>query len=204
MILDGQFLFDWFEVEYLIVLGYVGDFFNLFIIQLKDGYMYVIIFGGFVVLMLRGIVMFKLVDIKDFLFIDFKWFIDLIDQEVVVVLYKCLCQVFVLKVMKGVLVDIKEYFFGLDVKMDVQILVVIWNMVQIIWYVFCMCWMGKRDDCWVVVDKEVKVIGVDGLRVVDVSSFVLLLLGYFQSMVYVLVEKIVVEILWKNYGKMIV
>jgi len=41
-----------------------------------------------------------------------------------------------------------------------------------------------------VVDSEARVIGVNGLRVVDVSAFPFLVPGQPQSMVYALAEKI--------------
>ncbi|KAK0672773.1 hypothetical protein QBC41DRAFT_370954 [Cercophora samala] len=200
-ILDGQFPPDWPEVEYLTAPGYVGDFSNLFTTQPKDGYMYATILGGLVAPMSRGTVTLKSADTKDLPLIDPKWLTDPIDQEVGVALYKRLRQAFASKAMKGVLADTKEYFPGPDVKTDAQILAVIRNTVQTIWHASCTCRMGKRDDQWAVVDKEAKVIGVDGLRVVDASSFALLPPGHPQSTVYMLAEKIAAEILWKNHGK---
>ncbi|KAK4663015.1 hypothetical protein QC763_601080 [Podospora pseudopauciseta] len=203
-ILDGQFPPDWPEVEYLTAPGYVGDFSNLFTTQPKDGYMYATILGGLVAPMSRGTVTLKSADTKDLPLIDPKWLTDPTDQEVAVALYKRLRQAFASKAMKGVLADTKEYFPGPDVKTDAQILAVIRNTVQTIWHASCTCRMGKRDDRWAVVDKEAKVIGVDGLRVVDASSFALLPPGHPQSTVYVLAEKIAAEILRKNHGKTIV
>ncbi|CAP71534.1 uncharacterized protein PODANS_6_1080 [Podospora anserina S mat+] len=202
-ILDGQFPPDWPEVEYLTAPGYVGDFSNLFTTQPKDGYMYATILGGLVAPMSRGTVTLKSADTKDLPLIDPKWLTDPTDQEVAVALYKRLRQAFASKAMKGVLADTKEYFPGPDVKTDAQILAVIRNTVQTIWHASCTCRMGKRDDRWAVVDKEAKVIGVDGLRVVDASSFALLPPGHPQSTVYVLAEKIAAEILRKNHGKTI-
>ncbi|KAK4651709.1 hypothetical protein QC762_601080 [Podospora pseudocomata] len=202
-ILDGQFPPDWPEVEYLTAPGYVGDFSNLFTTQPKDGYMYATILGGLVAPMSRGTVTLKSADTKDLPLIDPKWLTDPTDQEVAVALYKRLRQAFASKAMMGVLADTKEYFPGPDVKTDAQILAVIRNTVQTIWHASCTCRMGKRDDRWAVVDKEAKVIGVDGLRVVDASSFALLPPGHPQSTVYVLAEKIAAEILRKNHDKTI-
>jgi choline dehydrogenase len=46
-----------------------------------------------------------------------------------------------------------------------------------------------------VVDKDARVVGVEGLRVVDTSSFALLPPGHPQSTVYALAEKIAAQIL---------
>jgi choline dehydrogenase len=47
-----------------------------------------------------------------------------------------------------------------------------------------------------VVDLEARVIGVSGLRVVDMSAFALLPPGQPQATVYMLAEKIADMILW--------
>ncbi|KAK0745015.1 hypothetical protein B0T21DRAFT_326033 [Apiosordaria backusii] len=200
-ILDGQFPPDWPEVEYLTAPGYVGDFSNLVTTQPKDGFMYATILGGLVAPMSRGTVTLKSDDTKDLPLIDPKFITDPTDVAVAVALYKRLRQAFATKAMSEVLADTKEYFPGPEVKTDAQILEVIRSTVQTIWHASCTCRMGKRDDEWAVVDKEAKVIGVEGLRVVDASSFALLPPGHPQSTVYVLAEKIAAEILWKNHGK---
>ncbi|KAK4200338.1 GMC oxidoreductase-domain-containing protein [Triangularia verruculosa] len=199
--LTNPFPPDWPEVEYLTAPGYFGDFSNLFTTQPKDGFMYATILGGLVAPMSRGTVTLKSDDTKDLPLIDPKWLTDPTDQAVAVALYKRLRQAFASKAMRGVLADSKEYFPGPEVRIDAQILQVIRNTVQAIWHASCTCRMGKRDDQWAVVDKEARVIGVDGLRVVDASSFALLPPGHPQSTVYVLAEKIAAEILWKNHGK---
>ncbi|CRK43842.1 hypothetical protein BN1723_019315, partial [Verticillium longisporum] len=97
--------------------------------------------------------------------------------------------------MKGVLVGGGEYFPGAAVQTDAQILNTIRETVMTVWHAACTCRMGKRDDPMAVVDSDAKVIGVQGLRVVDASSFALLPPGHPQSTVYVLAEKIAAEIL---------
>jgi choline dehydrogenase-like flavoprotein len=54
--------------------------------------------------------------------------------------------------------------------------------------------MGRTDDPTAVVDNKARVIGVQGLRVVDASSFALLPPGHPQSVVYALAEKIADDI----------
>ncbi|KAK5658905.1 hypothetical protein OQA88_1719 [Cercophora sp. LCS_1] len=97
--------------------------------------------------------------------------------------------------MSPVLADDNEYFPGPAVQTDAQILQTIRDTVMTIWHASCTCRMSKRGDPMAVVDKHAKVIGVDGLRVVDASSFALLPPGHQQSTVYMLAEKISEDIL---------
>jgi choline dehydrogenase len=57
------------------------------------------------------------------------------------------------------------------------------------------CKMGKTDDPMAVVDSRARVIGVEGVRVVDASAFPFVLPGHPQSVVYGLAEKIADDIL---------
>lgn len=83
----------------------------------------------------------------------------------------------------------EEYAPGLGVQTNNEILDYIRETIVPIHHAACTCAMGK------VVDSHAKVFGVDGLRVVDVSTFALLPPGYPQAMVYVLAEKIAVDVL---------
>lgn len=62
------------------------------------------------------------------------------------------------------------------------------------WHAACTCRMGRADDDMAVVDSKARVIGVNGLRVVDASAFALLPPGHPVSTVYGLAEKISVDI----------
>ncbi|KAL2879764.1 hypothetical protein SGCOL_004807 [Colletotrichum sp. CLE4] len=194
-VLDSNFPADWPEIEYLTAPGYVGDFANLLLTQPKDGYQYATILGGLVAPMSRGTVTLASADTKDLPLIDPKWLTDPTDVAVAVATFKRLRQAFASNAMKPVLADNKEYFPGAKVETDAQILQNIRNTVMTIWHASCTCRMGKSDDPMAVVDKDAKVIGVSGLRVVDASSFALLPPGHPQSTVYVLAEKISAQIL---------
>jgi choline dehydrogenase len=54
--------------------------------------------------------------------------------------------------------------------------------------------MGRSSDPIAVVDSKARVFGVQGLRVVDASSFPLLVPGHPQSTIYALAEKIADDI----------
>lgn len=63
------------------------------------------------------------------------------------------------------------------------------------WHAACTCRMGRANDTMAVVDSKAKVIGVNGLRVVDASAFALLPPGHPVSTVYGLAEKISADII---------
>lgn len=63
------------------------------------------------------------------------------------------------------------------------------------WHAACTCRMGRANDTMAVVDSKARVIGVNGLRVVDASAFALLPPGHPVSTVYGLAEKISADII---------
>ncbi|KAF6804273.1 versicolorin b synthase [Colletotrichum sojae] len=197
-VLDAEFPADWPEIEYLTAPGYVGNFANLLLTQPKDGFQYATILGGLVAPLSRGTVTLASADTKDLPLIDPNWLTDPTDISVALATYKRLRQAFNSNAMRPVLADRKEYYPGPAVETDAQILQQIRNDVMTIWHASCTCRMGKADDPNAVVDKDAKVIGVSGLRVVDASSFALLPPGHPQSTVYVLAEKISAQILAGN------
>ncbi|TDZ14567.1 Dehydrogenase patE [Colletotrichum orbiculare MAFF 240422] len=197
-VLDAEFPPDWPEIEYLTAPGYVGDFANLLLTQPRDGFQYATILGGLVAPLSRGTVTLASADTKDLPLIDPNWLTDPTDVSVAVATFKRLRQAFASNAMRPVLADSKEYYPGPGVVTDAQILQNIRKSVMTIWHASCTCRMGKVDDPNAVVDKDAKVIGVSGLRVVDASSFALLPPGHPQSTVYVLAEKIAAQILAGN------
>lgn len=194
-VLDAEYPADWPDMEYLSAAGYVGDFSNLLTMQPKDGYQYATILGALVAPRSRGTVTLQSADTDDLPLIDPKWLTDPTDVSAALATYKRLRQVFATKSMSEVLIDATEYFPGPKVQTDAEILRVIRDTVMTVWHASCTCRMGKVSDKTAVVDKDAKVIGVKGLRVVDASSFAMLPPGHPQSTVYMLAEKISAEIL---------
>jgi choline dehydrogenase len=80
-------------------------------------------------------------------------------------------------------VVIREAAPGLNVTSDEDILDYIMANSFQNWHASCTCRMGRRNDSMAVVDSRARVIGVNGLRVVDASSFALLPPGHPQSTV---------------------
>lgn len=63
-----------------------------------------------------------------------------------------------------------------------------------IWHASSTCAMGKAGDEMAVVDSKARVLGVEGLRVVDLSAFPFALPGHPQANVYMFAEKIAEDI----------
>lgn len=183
------------HIEYITAPGFVGSFKNLFTQQPKDGYQYSSMLGALAAPLSKGTVTIKSADTKDLPLIDPRWLTHPADQWVAVKMYKRIRQLYATKAMAPILTDKVEYYPGPSVKTDAQILEVIKRDVMTVWHAACTCRMGRRDDPTAVVDSSARVIGVDGLRVVDASAFALLPPGHPQSVVYALAEKIAAEIL---------
>ncbi|KAF7594986.1 erg26, C-3 sterol dehydrogenase [Aspergillus hancockii] len=78
---------------------------------------------------------------------------------------------------------------------DSEILDVIRDTAMAPWHAAGTCKMGTRLDPMAVLDSRARVLGVDGLRVVDASAFPFLPPGHPQSVVYMLAEKIAADII---------
>ncbi|TVY78200.1 Dehydrogenase patE [Lachnellula suecica] len=84
---------------------------------------------------------------------------------------------------------------GLNVTTDEDIRRFITTTPMTVYHASCTCAMGKVEDPMAVIDSKARVIGVQRLRVVDASSFPLLVPGHPQSTIYALAEKISEDIL---------
>ncbi|KIM79504.1 GMC oxidoreductase [Piloderma croceum F 1598] len=71
---------------------------------------------------------------------------------------------------------------------DAQLLSVIQNSLQSVWHASCTCAMQPRSNNGVL-DPYLRAYGVNGVHVVDASSFPSLLPGHPQSVVYMLAER---------------
>ncbi|KAI4864081.1 putative glucose-methanol-choline oxidoreductase [Hypoxylon rubiginosum] len=87
-----------------------------------------------------------------------------------------------------------EAFPGNNVTTDAEIETAVRTDFETVWHAACTCAMGKADDTNAVVDSQARVIGVQNLRVVDASSFPILVPGHPQSTIYGLAEKIACDI----------
>jgi choline dehydrogenase len=78
---------------------------------------------------------------------------------------------------------------GADVQTDEQIDAFVREKVETAFHPSCTCKMGRPDDPMAVVDAEARVIGVDGLRVVDSSIMPSITTGNLNAPTIMLAEK---------------
>ncbi|ODM21365.1 hypothetical protein SI65_02208 [Aspergillus cristatus] len=184
---------DWPELEYISAAAYVGDFSNPFTEQPKGGPQYATILASILATTSSGNVTIKSADTKDLPEINLNWLSTETDQQLAVAAYKRIRAAFHSEAMAPIVVG-DEYFPGMEHATDEQILDVIRNTVMTIYHAACTCKMGLREDSMAVLDSKARVYGVEGLRVVDASSFPILVPGHPQSTVYMLAEKIASDI----------
>lgn len=169
---------DWPEVEYLTVAGFMGDNSNYATNGPKDSFMYGTLIAALVAPLSRGAIDISSADMADPPIIDPRWLSDPADQAVAIAAYKRVRQILATKAMAPVLIG-SEYYPGLNgTQSDRELLATIRRSFHTVWHASCTCKMGRKDDAMAVVDSTAKVIGVEGLRVVDASSFALLPPGH--------------------------
>lgn len=188
---------DWPEIEYISSPGYIGNFSNLEY-QPNDGYQYASIVAALVAPLSRGTVSINSADAADPPLINPNYLTHPSDVAVLTAGFKRARQAFASKTMRAVLTDPVEYYPGPQVQSDAQIEAFLRANAFYFYHAAGTCRMGRRDDPNAVVDSKAKVIGVEGLRVVDASAFALLPPGHPQSTVYALAEKIAADILAGN------
>jgi choline dehydrogenase-like flavoprotein len=185
----AQFPPDWPEVEYISGAGFVGDFSNFLLVQPSDGRMYATILNVLITPLSRGNVTIRSSSTSDLPIINPAWLTDPADQELAIAAYKRARQLFASSGLAPIVAG-AEAFPGPEVKTDEQILEAIRDSLMTLWHPACTCKMGKEDDKMAVLNSKAQVFGVQGLRVVDASSFPILPPGHPQSTVYMLAEKI--------------
>ncbi|KAI9786522.1 MAG: hypothetical protein M1816_007904 [Peltula sp. TS41687] len=185
----ASFPSDWPEIEYLSVATYMGDNWNYGANAPRDSYNYAAVVSALVAPLSRGTVSISSADTSDPPVIDPRWLTHPADQAVAVAAYKRVRELFATKAMAPALIG--EAYPGLNgTQTDGELLAVIRKSFHTVWHAACTCRMGKKDDPKAVVDSSAKVIGVQGLRVVDASAFAILPPGHPMSTVYALAEKI--------------
>lgn len=175
---------DWPEIEY-IASGFPGGFLNLTTVGA--------ISGTLLTPISRGNVSIKSASVLDAPIINLNWLSDPADGEVLVAAFKRIRQAWNSSAIAGI-VSGPEITPGDTVLTDAQILDFIRSSVQPIWHASSTCAMGKAGDKGAVVDTKARVLGVNGLRVVDASVIPFSLPGHPQSTVYALAEKIAADI----------
>ncbi|KAE8149972.1 hypothetical protein BDV25DRAFT_155319 [Aspergillus avenaceus] len=184
---------DWPEIEWLTVNAFTGDGSNKGTDPM-DGYNYATISAGIIAPQSRGTVSLAGPDMNTLPIVDPQWFSDPTDMEVSVQGFKRSRQIWGKLVEMGI-AHPEEYFPGANVTTDEQIRDFIRETSTTIYHASCTCKMGQEEDRMAVVDSSARVYGVQGVRVVDASSFPFLTPGHPQALVYAFAEKIADEIL---------
>ncbi|ETN44713.1 uncharacterized protein HMPREF1541_10383 [Cyphellophora europaea CBS 101466] len=181
----ASFPSDWPELEFII-----GD------AQAADGNLnsYASVIGGLVAPMSRGFVSISSPDTSDLPIFDPGWLSHPTDKEVAVQSFRRCRQVFNTTAIQPVLIG-PEAVPGPDVQTDEEILAYIQQSATTIYHAAGTCKMGTDNDTMAVLDSRARVRGTKGLRVVDASSFPVLLPGHPQGTIYALAEKIAEDIL---------
>lgn len=174
----SYFSSDWPEVEYLAPEGYFGYSNNYQLNNPTDDFQYATIIAALVATLSRGTISISSADAADPPIINPAWLSHPADKESAILAFKRTRQIWESEPMKGVLVG-EEYFPGTkNVSTDAQIWRFIQDSFSTVFHAATTCRMGKLDDPNAVVDSNARVIGVDGLRVVDLSAFPLLPPGH--------------------------
>lgn len=185
----AQFPDDWPEVEHISGNGYIGNFRFPALQQPLDGKQYATILGAMVAPVSRGNVTIKSSSTSDLPLVNPNWLSAKADQEVAISWYRRMREVWNTDVVQEIVIG-EEYWPGVEQDTDEEILAVIQDSLMTVWHAAGTCKMGKESDDMAVIDNEAKVFGVQGLRVVDASSFPILPPGHPQSTIYALAEKI--------------
>ncbi|SCZ92618.1 BZ3500_MvSof-1268-A1-R1_Chr5-2g08036 [Microbotryum saponariae] len=173
--------------------GLTGDFSNLnkmnsVLAAQKPPRLFYALLGALVAPLSRGTVTLASADTKVYPKIDPNWITHPGDKAVAIEIYRKIRRIFNTRAFRAVRANDEEYYPGLNVTTNAQILQTIQASVQTVWHAACTCAMGARSKGGVL-DPYLRVHGVNRLRVVDASAFPMLPPGHPQSVVYMLAER---------------
>ncbi|EUC39829.1 GMC oxidoreductase [Bipolaris oryzae ATCC 44560] len=186
---------DWPHIEYFPAAAHIGEFNIPWLDQPKDGKMYASIIAALAAPLSRGNISLASASPARSPLVNPNWLTHPGDVEVAIAMYKRIRKIFNTDVVRSIRASDAEYWPGDDVKTDEQILGNIRTSVMAVMHASCTARMGRIDDPTAVTDNLARVIGVQGLRVVDASSLALLPPGHPQALIYALAEKIADEMI---------
>lgn len=191
--LDAAFPSDWPDVEYLTENGFDGYNRDYATADPQDGFNYGTISAAGAASFSVGNVSIRSPHIRDAPVINPNHLTHSIDVETALAAFKRVRHLW--ESMPGVTIG-NEYFPGYgDASTDDEILQHIRESSIQLWHAAATCKMGRPNDKMAVVDAHAKVRGINGLRVVDASSFPFLPPGHPMATVYMLALKIADDVL---------
>jgi choline dehydrogenase len=192
--LKKEFPSDWPTLQHTFADAFYGTGYDMLVGAPTDGRQYVSVLPTLVATFSRGSVTIKSADTSDNPIVASNLLSDKRDQEIAVAAFKRARQIAAAKALRPIM-DGAEAYPGPDVKTDAQILKHIMDTASPIWHATGTCKMGTSSDKLAVVDSKARVFGVSRLRVVDASTFPILVPVHPQGTVYALAEKIASNIL---------
>jgi choline dehydrogenase len=191
--LDEAFGGDWPDVEYFAIGAYTSTN-DDYLLSAPDVRNYTAMAASVTAPFSRGNVTINSTNTNDHPIVNPAWITDPRDMEVFIAAFKRVRQLFKTKSLKQILIG-DEMYPGANVTTDAQIEANIRKSVSTVYHPACTCKMGGDSDPMAVLDGKARVRGVQGLRVVDASSFPVQIPGHPQGTVYGLAEKIADDIL---------
>ena len=180
---------DWPEIEWTLVDAWQGDFRDLVHEPPQDMKTYVSAVIGLTAPFSRGNVSITSKDTNIYPLVNPNYFGDKRDREVAVAAFKRQWDFFNTTAFDKIKGDTTFPTLQPDASDD-DIMADIANRTSPIWHACCTNKMGKKDDPLAVVDSQARVLGVEGLRVVDASSFPFLPPLHPQATLYAYAERI--------------
>ena len=187
----AKFPSDWPEVEFIPINAFMKYNLQSRTSDPADGYNYGTIAFALIAPSSRGKISIRSADMADPPAINPAYLTDPADQEAMVAAFNRSRQIWA--TIPNVTIG-PEYFPGSNISTYDEILEYIQESLVFTYHASGTCKMGKTGDTNAVVDSKARVFGVNGLRVVDASSFPFLPAGHPQGTVYMFAEKIADEI----------
>lgn len=170
---------DWPDYEHLFLDGYFG-FANDSSDTPRDGRSYVSSSTALTKPFSRGNVTINSNDTSVKPVVSPNWLLDPRDQEIAIAAFRQARTVFTSNATREIVIG-DEVFPGLNISSDAQILDLIQRSAAASYHGSGTCAMGRANDSTAVLDSKARVFGVEGLRVVDASSFPVLPPGHPSS-----------------------
>ncbi|KAM5430032.1 hypothetical protein McanCB21832_006960 [Microsporum canis] len=168
---------DWPELEYISLGAYLGYMNDSTKGDPNDGYNYASLAVALCTPLSRGNLTIQSPDAGVHPLINPNFLTHRADIEVAIAGFKRVRAFWQSEAMKPFVIG-EEAFPGMHIQTDAQIEDIIRRSFQTIYHAACTCSMGRRNDKNAVVDSHSRVIGVQGLRVVDASAFPILPPGH--------------------------
>ncbi len=168
---------DWPEVEYMSISSYLGNMQQSRSPGPNDGFNYASLAAALVAPRSRGNLTITSADTNVAPTINPNYLTEQSDVDLMVASFKRIRQFYATKAMQSFVIG-DEYFPGMNVSTDAQIENFIRGNSNTVWHATSTCAMGRLNDTNAVVDTQARVIGIQGLRVVDAAAFPLVPPGH--------------------------